>query len=257
MTLNQLQQLFSKNLKTPWADPSLISNFKPGGKIHLNQAFEIYHQSYLARLTLELERTYPAIRWVIGDQHFLKICHKFIESQPSVTYNLLFYGKEFADFMLANFSTQKIPFLHDLARLEWLYKEAYNRPRSNPMSEDQLLVLTQASDYRVQFIESLNILTSPFAIFELWSRREEPAYNFELINWLHPENLLIYKIRNKVTVTQIMPIEAEILKSLEGGASLNSTLADYSTQLSPDQTAQFLHLLKSSGIVEDVFIIED
>ena len=257
MEMNQLQNLFSKNLKNMWADPDLIRELKPANRLSAEQAIEIYHRSYFATLTEELTKTYPAIRWVLGEKLFNEICHKFIDSQPSITYNLLFYGKEFPDFLRSNSSTQKIPFLHDLAQLEWIYKETYHMAPANPMEQDLLLEQTHASDFKVQFIESLKILSSPYAIYELWCRQDEPPYSFELIDWLRHENLLIYKHKKQVRVIQIQAIEAAILKSLENGISLATALADYSGQLTPDQTAQFLQLLKTSGLIEDIFITED
>ena len=255
MQLNQIQSDFIKGLKNFSIDPKFIQGVKPAGKISLDQAVEIYHQMYFLILLEELNKSYPSVKWVLGEDHFKETCRRFIESQPAVNYNLLSYGREFPDFLSINSSTQKIPFLHDLASFEWLYKETSNQPPASSLDEDEIFKLTLAPDYKLEFIDSLKIFTSPYSVFEIWHRRDEPPYMFNLMDWLRQDSLLLYKREKQTEVIQIQDVEAEILISLMNGLSMKEALADYSGRLTPDKIAQFLYLIKTAKIIESVQVV--
>lgn len=257
MNLNEAQNLFRKNVLAPQADPQAVQNLKPAGHLSLDQAFEIYHRSYFARLTAILARTYQAVHWVVGEDLFRTLCHKFIETQPSVNYNLLSYGRNFPEFLKVNPAARSIPFLFDLARFEWAYKEIYHGPTPTPLPVERVQELLRAEDFRIQFIEALEVFTSPYAIYEIWYRREEPPYRFEDIDWNHPESLLIYKKQGNIQVQQIDDLEADILLELKNGSSISSALGDFSSLLTPDRIAQFFQMLMKAGLVDDILILEN
>lgn len=257
MKLNEAQNLFKKNLLAAQADPQSILHLKPAGTISLSQAFEIYHQSYLNRLTDKLKKTFTAVNWVLGQEIFEKASHRFIESQPSITYNLLNYGKSFPEFLQIYPATRHIPFLSDLARFEWIYEQIFHSAYTESMPVERIYHNLHAVDFKVQFKEGMAVFKSPYSIYEMWYRREEPPYNFEEIDWTHPESLLIFKKRRGVEVLQIENIEAEIILALQDDLSMTTVLADFANHMNPDRTARFFQLIMRAGIIEDIFILED
>lgn len=256
MNLNEAQSLFKKNVLSGESDPQALQEFKPAGKLSLEQAFEIFNRSYLARLTKVLKETFGGVYWVTGEDLFQTLCHKYIQSQPSVTYALSDYGHSFPEFLQVTDSAKGIPFLFDLARFEWIFKKMYHAPTPEPLPAERIQELLHSEDFRVQFIEAMEIFESPYAIYDIWRLRKEPSYRFEDINWKHAESLIIYKKQKKIFVQRIDAIEAQILSELKEGSSVSSALADYSSLLTPDQIAQLFQMMIKTGIVEDVLIID-
>ena len=240
----------------PLSEPEVIQHLKPSGSLASKDNFEVYHQSYIARLSEALDGTYQAVRWVLGKDLFAELCRRFIESQPTVPYHLDLYGREMADFMRIHPTSKHISFLYDLARFEWIYKNLDHAPNPHPLPSEKVEELLGAEDFKIRFIKEMEIFDSPYSIYDLWRERQGPSYLFEDINWNHPESLLIYKKQKKIHVTRIDRIEAQVLNELREGISVASALADYSNSLSPDKVAQLFKLLGKAGVIENILVTE-
>lgn len=256
MKLSESQKLFKKNILDVQSDPKAIKELKPAGRLSLEQAFQLYHRIYEARLTDVLMIHFAAVRWVLGKDLFGSICRKYIETQPSVTYNLRNYGSTFPEYLKLDHGSKVIPFIYDLARFEWALKQVQDSPSPFPLKGKHIEELLHSEDFKIQFTDAMDIFESPYAVYDIWDQRNSPTYQFEDINWNHPEHLLIYKNQKKIFVNRIDAIETEILNELKDGSSVSSALADYSTSLTPDKVAQFYQLLANTGIVEDVIVLE-
>lgn len=222
----------------------------------LDKVFEIYHRAYFARLSSILGKTFPAVKWVVGDILFTKICHKYIESQPSISYNLLSYGKFFPEFLSVISAARGIPFLADLAKFEWSYKEIYHAPAPDPLTVERVSELSRSEDFRIQFIDAMEIWSSPYSIYEIWCRKEEPPYRFEDIDWNRAESLVIFKKNHHIEILQIDIVEADILRELKEGSSISSALADFSGVLTPDRIARLFQMMMKAGLVDDIVVLE-
>lgn len=256
MRLYQTQKLFKRNILDVQQDPQALRELKPVGRLSLDQAFQIYHRIYTSKFTEILMETFPAVRWVLGKDLFNTVCAKFIEAQPLATYILHDYGSNFPEFIKDNRNVRGIPFLYDLARFEWSYKEVLDMPSPSPLPQKTVRELLHTEDFKIQFIEAMNIFESPYAVYNIWEERNSKSYAFEDINWNHPQSLLIYKFQKNIIINRIDAIEAEVLKELQAGSSVDSALADFSTLLTPDKIAQIYQLIAQSGIVGDVIVLE-
>lgn len=257
MKLNEAQNLFKRNLLSAQADPQAVESLKPIGKLSLEQAFEVYHRGYFARMTEALSSTFRAVRWVLGEELFRHVARRYIEAQPSISYDLSDYGETFPDFLKNTQATKGIVFLCDLARLEWTLKNMYHAAASEPLPVERIRELLHSEDFKIQFIEAFEVFESPYAIYDIWIRRKEPPYQFEDINWNHSESLMIYKKQNKIYVQRIDAIEAQILSELKEGSAVASALADFSSLLTPDKIAQLFQMMMRAGIIEDIIVLEN
>ncbi|HWU43827.1 MAG TPA: DNA-binding domain-containing protein [Bdellovibrio sp.] len=257
MKLNEVQSMFKKSVLAVEAEAehTWMQQFKPAGQLSLKEAFEVYHNGYLVRLTEALGETFEAVHWVLGDHLFQDVCHRYIESQPSVSYNLSDYGFSFPDFLKADASTRGILFLYDLARFEWLFKEIYHAPTPDPLPVERIQELLHSEDFKVSFIEAMNLFESPYAVYDIWNNRKEASYQFEDINWEHPENLLIYKKEAKIFVRRIDAVELHVLEELQDGTPVTAALADYSSLLTPDKIAQLFQMMMKAGIIDDIAVV--
>lgn len=256
MKLNEVQSLFKQQVFSSETDPKILREFKPAGPLSLDQAFKIYHNAYIARLTEALRETFPAVFWVLGEDLFKKVASKYIQTQPSVSYVLTDYGVSFPEFLRLTPQGKGAPFLFDLARLEWSYKNLLHASSPEPLPTEQVQALIHSEDFKVQFIDAMEVFESPYSVFEIWSRRWGPAYEFETINWQNPESLLLYKKQKKVQVQKIDKIEAQVLTELQEGSSVSSALADYSSLLTPDRIAQLFQLMMRTGVIEDLIVLD-
>lgn len=256
MKLSEIQSLFKRNLMVPEADPRELHNLTPVGKLTLEQAFQIYHRGYINRLTQTLKGTFEAVAWVLGEALFAELCRHYIETQPAVSYNLAAYGETFPAFIQDSPTTKGIPFLHDLARFEWAYKEVAEAPTPEPLPIEQVRDLLSQDDVHIGMIDGMDIFSSDYSVQEIWKRRKDPAYMFEDINWAEPEHLLIYKKQQRVQTHRLSKVEAIIIQELQEGASLAEACSHHANELSPEKITGLIELMMRTGIIADVMPTE-
>ena len=250
MKLDETQRLFKDNTLLPQADTNMP--LKPAGKLSIQKAFEVYHDSYVQKLTEALEKTFEAVYWVVGADLFNKIAKQYIDTEPSVSYNLEDYGGNFPEFLNGHRLTKGVPFLPDLARFEWTYKNLYHRANPEPLPSDRIQDILHADDCRIRFIDAMEIFASPFRVSEMWQRRFEPAYMFEDIVWEYPEWVLMFKRDHEIHLQHINHTEAILLEELGNGAKVSEILLKYSSRLSSDRVGQLFDLMIGAGIIEDI-----
>ncbi|MBO9666328.1 MAG: putative DNA-binding domain-containing protein [Bdellovibrio sp.] len=252
MKLSEVQNLFKKQILAPQADPQTITDLKPAGHLPLNEAFEVYHQGYTNRLTEALSRTYETVLWVLGHDLFNDICARYIESQPSVAFNLDDYGSTFPEYLVNTSKTKGIPFLQDLASFERLYKEIDEAATPNPLPIEQVQEILHARNFKIRFIDAMGVFQSMYSVSELWKRRKEPPYMYEDVNWGNPESLLIYKKDKRVMVQNIDPVDAEVILELQEGKSASEALSGYADLMTPERSQALFQLLMKAGVIDDV-----
>lgn len=252
MKLNEAQSMFKKSILAIDDEPKSIKALKPAGQLTLSQAFDVYHKGYIARFSEELRKTFESTNWVLGENLFNNLCRSYIEAQTSIPYDLAEYGSSFPDFAQDHPTTRGIPFIKDLSQFEWTIKEVQSRATPMPLPVERIQELIHTEDFKVSFIEAMTLFSSPYAVYEIWSHRKDPAYQFESINWNHPENLLIYKKDRSLHIHRIDNIEMNILEELQDGASVTEAFADYAMSLSPERIAQFFQMMMKAGIIDDI-----
>jgi hypothetical protein len=91
----------------------------------LDSSHKIYHNNFIATHFKALQIVYPSIQKLIGEECFENIAEVYISKNISDSYGLQEYGKDFSGF-LKNFDPLKtLPYLSDIARLEWAIHEIY------------------------------------------------------------------------------------------------------------------------------------
>ena len=67
-----------------------------------NVRLAIYRNAYYARLTEALQQDYEAIHVLLGDEEFEKLCRHYIDTYPSRSPSLRWFGQYMHDFVDAN-----------------------------------------------------------------------------------------------------------------------------------------------------------
>ena len=119
-------------------DAAAVAALANGG-MENGHRFGIYRNNIFQSLTGVLEAAFPTIRKLVGDENFAVLAHRFIAAHPPQRPQLYAYGGDFASF-LAGFgpAVEELPFLPDLAQVEWAVNEAYFEADAEPLSADHL-----------------------------------------------------------------------------------------------------------------------
>ncbi len=255
LTLNQFQHLFSQASLRPehtGVDPMLLNGIMPGGTLTSDTALEVYRTGHIVRLTEALGETFEAVWWVAGDEHYFELAQEFLLTHSSTSYNLSDFGKRFPDFLDKRQPFADLPFLADLARFEWLFKEVFHLPPHVSLTPDHFHQQPLSGNLRLTFGPSFRLFRSPYAVYEVWKLRGTSQDSLPAKNWGNPQWLLCYKHQQQVFIKHLSEPEYWLLDHLSSGASieeaLERTLEDF-----PDITATTVSdvfaLIKHTGII--------
>ena len=100
--------------------------------------FGIYRGNARANAARALAATYPVIGKIVGGEFFSGLAREYESSFPSVSGDLNEYGESFAAFLAGFAPAQDIPYLADVAELEWRVHRAHYAADAEPFEPARL-----------------------------------------------------------------------------------------------------------------------
>lgn len=245
LTLQQFQHLFIQALNDPAGirPPSrVVKSIAPGGTLNSETALEVYRTGHVVRLTEALGETFEAVWWVIGDTTFFRLAKDYLTLHPSTSYNLSDFGKIFPAFLADHHPNTDLPFLSDLARFEWLFKDVFHSPPHQPLSSDQFQQTSLSGDTQLTLAPSTHLFSSPYSVYEIWKLRETPQAFIPQDVWEQPQCLLCYQYQQQMYVQHVSRPDYHIIERLLQGDCIGDALQDALTNY-PDLPQQMVSAL--------------
>ncbi len=185
-TLQEQQRRFSKfifasdderpNVETLALKQSPTSRFKD------SQRMQIYRNNFAISLCEALVGVYPVIQKLVGEAFFQQIAREYVQRYPSRTGNLHDFGDEFASFLQVFPNLENVPYLPDVARLEWAYHRVFHSADVNILSLDALATLNgqQMTQLCFQLSTSCVHLASAYPILSIWQANQDGQESMEV-----------------------------------------------------------------------------
>lgn len=127
----------------------------------------IYANHYRVTLTEALATTFPVVVRLVGDDFFGAVARRYVREMPPCQPVVSAYGCDFPAFLTTVPEAASVPFLADVARLEW----AINHASRAPDPETIIPQCPSGSDgFRVH--PSCCMVCSPFAIDDIWQAHQ-------------------------------------------------------------------------------------
>jgi hypothetical protein len=105
------QQAFSDALFAPAAEASL--------KLRHGERFGLYRGNLASTWTKALAAAYPVIAQLVGEEFFAALAREYGRAHPSDSGDLNRFGARFEPFLRCFEHVKDLPYLPDMARLEW------------------------------------------------------------------------------------------------------------------------------------------
>ena len=157
-------------------DGDAVAALSAGG-MQNGHRFGIYRNNIFKSLTGVLEAAFPTIRNLVGGENFAVLAHRFIAAHPPRRPPLYAYGGGFAEF-LAGFApaVEELPFLPDLAEVEWAVNEAYFEADAEPLAAEHLAGLTPEhyAALRLGLHPTIRLIESDWPVWDLWGLETVP-----------------------------------------------------------------------------------
>jgi hypothetical protein len=200
-------------------DGALAGAVTGGGKLTPEGAVAVYQRAYPARMTEALGETYRRCWRVLGDDGFFAACAAFIPTERSASGNLSDYGRGFPEFLESWEGARHAPFLGDLARLEWTFKDLFHAAPHEGLSPEELAAGAGPASVFV-FGKATALLALRHRVHAVWTRELEDDTPLDPESWRGSEQLFLHKKDGRVYSRVLAPPETAALTALRAGLPL-------------------------------------
>lgn len=191
-------------------------------------AIAVYRNNYRGNLHDTLAGAYPVIEQLVGKDFFRMMARNYIEQHPSRSGNLHHYGAGMAGFIAGFEPAQTLPYLPDVAALEWACHcawfaddaAAFDIARLAQISPDRYPGLVLLVDPACRLVRSV------YPIAPIWhAHQREAAGDFHIDLDSGPCRALVTRTQEAVVVSELPVADAAWLEALQAGTTLGDATA--------------------------------
>jgi hypothetical protein len=193
--------------------------------------FDVHRNNTVMALVDALAAAFPVTRALVGETFFRAMARERIRLDPPRSPIVADYGQGFAAFIAGFPPAHGVPYLPDMARLEYLRVQAYHAADAQPLeaSAYQQLLATpeRLAAARLRLHPACAWLRSDYAVRSLWAAHQDSDRArdaaLEALDTDASEALLVTRPQWQVHVSAMPPAGVAWLDALRGGASLGET----------------------------------
>jgi hypothetical protein len=180
----------------------------------------LYRANVAAAISKALCAAYPVIQQVVGDEFFDALARAYQRDTPSTSGDLYDYGVEFSAFLSTFTHVQSLPYLSDLACLEWAAHRAYGAGDAPDWDPTSLAIVSPEQRAAIRFVwaPGTTLVASAFPLARIWTIHQTDYDGQFEVDWSIAERALVARDGFRVTVSAIAASDAAFIASgLSGG----------------------------------------
>ena len=212
------QQTFADALFAPEHE-ALIT-----GQLKHAERFALYRGNLKATWAKALGAAYPVIHQLVGEEFFEALAREYGRMYPSDDGDLNRFGAHMPEFLEAFPHTRELPYLPDMARLEWLLHRAHYAPSADAVEATGLAAIPPDALEQAcfEFAPALKLFQSQWAVVQLWLAHHAQA---EWPQEMDAESrAMVARPRWKTAVIAQSQAAYAALSLLQQGATLGAAL---------------------------------
>ena len=218
------------------------------------QGLEAYQTSVQANLASALVATYPVVGAIVGPDFLAAMARTYARLVPSRSGDLNRYGEDLDRFLASYSPTASLPYLPDVARLEWRIQQVHMAPLAPEVDLMGLTLLTNGDwgDLRFQLDPGHQLLASSWPLARILEVNQ-PGYQGDFtVDFEQGETVLIQRQIQRVQVSALAPGEHAFLAALNQGETLMNAVG-FATGQNPDfDLGAVLERHLASGLIRRV-----
>jgi hypothetical protein len=189
--------------------------------------FAVYRNNVIVSLVDALADTFAVTQELVGETFFRAMARVFAYANPPTSRLLAFYGEAFPDFVGRFPPAAGVPYLADVARLEFLRVRACHVADVAPVrTEDFAAVLADADNLphlNLSLHPSLAVFDSTAAVVSLWAAHQGLGDLATVVPDV-PETALVVRDGLDVEVSEISRAAGVFIEALQRGETLGSAM---------------------------------
>lgn len=190
--------------------------------------FAVYRNNVIVSLVEALADTFTVTQALVGETFFRAMARLFAYANPPTSRLLAFYGETFPDFIERFPPAAGVPYLADVARLEFLRVRAYHAADVAPIRTEEIAAVQGREEdlpsLNLAIHPSIGVLDSTAAVVSLWAAHQGIGDLATVVPDI-PETALILRNGLDVEVMQIPRAAGVFIQALKSGATLGGATA--------------------------------
>ncbi len=243
-------------------DPSLPP---PAGLVAWNGSdvttrFAVHRNNVAHSLVAVLGDTFPVVRQMVGNEFFGAMARVFVAERPPRSPLMHRYGDEFATWLEGFEPAAALPYLPDLARLEFARLRAFHAADAAPI-DPQVLVRALDDPERLASAclilhPSLTLVRSAHPVVSLWSAHQHDDAQRDAalgrVDLEAPETAVVLRHGDDALVVELPPADAALAAAWREGRALGTVRG-----CDPAEVTRLLALLLTHGAIVDLTFAYD
>ncbi len=220
-------------------DPALVAWVEGRGQLGAEERVDIYAQMYYARLFEILKGDFPRVAAILGCDRFHEVTSAYLAQHPSTHPSLRQLGRFFSAFLQARPESEELPFLSELAALEWARVEVFDAPDTEPLRAEHLQMI-QPDDWPaliLHLVPAFQVVNSEWPLHVIWKAAEEDEAPHEEAVAREPSVLRVWRNGFSVYHTKMDATEQMVLTGVMAGNPFDAICETLESQLSAEESA--------------------
>jgi len=258
-SLRELQQRFAESLLAKGGTTSVVAL---AGEANGTERLGIYRRTIRSNYRNALGATFPVLHRLIGTSFFHAAADAFAEEHPSRSGDLNEYGATFGDFLAGYPPASELPYLPDMARLEWAIDDANRAADSH--SDPELVLRTLAGyqggrlpSLQLRMDPSCRLIASPYPLFRIW-QVNQPGHDGEMRVAFDTgaDRLRIRREPAGVVLDRVAAGQFVWLCAMSVGANLGAAIEEAQDADAAFDLAEALHRFIGDGTITGIIALE-
>ena len=221
-SLVELQRAFARAIA---AGDDSVAGLVIGGRFTGAERINVYRNNYQESLHGALRDVYPVVARLVGEDFFRYAVSCYLEQYPLHQGSLIGFGDTFATFLGGFEPAAGLPYLEDVARLEWAWHEAFHAHNGDTMAPGRLARLDgyDAERLRFRLAPATRLIASRYPLLRIWEANQPEHTEVETVRLDQgPDHLLVLRIGLRVEIVALEEAEYVFLDALGSGAELGT-----------------------------------
>jgi uncharacterized protein len=177
----------------------------------------VYRGNVVGACTKALAGTYPIVAKIVGESFFEGLAREYLRRFPSASGDLNQFGASLAQFVARFEHTRDLPYLPDVARMEWLAHRMYYA------SDEPEPGLRLAPE--IHLSSRFALLASPWPLARIWEvHQDDYEGEFSVDFEAGAERILVHRPRFRVLVGRLSAGSYRFLERARAGAPVATAL---------------------------------
>ena len=170
--LHELQRDFTRSILQD--EVMVLDKIRPNGLTQA-QRLAVYRNNTFLGLADALRDGYPVLNRLVGDGFFNGLARAYIALHPPQSGCLLEYGDHFPAFVAEYPPAQGLPYLPDVARLEWLWQVAFHEADADGLDLSALAAVPveRQEGLRLRLHPTARLMASDYPVLRIWEANQE------------------------------------------------------------------------------------